>query len=85
METQVLLTLYQGQRTIPWPCRTQHLPLPQDAYRMPQDAYRMPTGCLQAYTSMLVDLDLAVLILRGHQRTLYSLVILGLLSAKNLG
>lgn len=41
-------------------------------------AYRLIPPCL-------VDLNLAVLILRGHQRILYSLVILGLLSAKNLG
>lgn len=59
--------------SLPWLCRTQHLPLPQECH-----AYRLIPPCL-------VDLNLAVLILRGHQRILYSLVILGLLSAKNLG
>lgn len=52
--------------SLPWPCRTRHLPLPQECYA---------TG--MHHHAWLIQ-NLPVLILRGHQRILRSLVILGI-------
>jgi hypothetical protein len=72
-----LLSLLQGQKTIP--C-------------CPFHGHAGLSTCLYHWSAMLAGmhhpawliLNLLVLILRGHQRILCSLVMLGILSAKNL-